>query len=71
MGLTPGIIAMCGGGPISKELSYNPTGLTSSLLISFSIIGIFSQPVVLCKISINSPVKAYRITDNLEQKKNK
>ena len=47
--------------PISKELSYNPQGLTSFLLISFSTIEIFSQLVALCKISSNSPVTACHI----------
>ena len=51
MGPTACSIALWGGIPISKELSYNPKGLTSSLLISFSTIEIFSQFVVVCKIN--------------------
>ena len=56
-GSYPGSIAIWGGAPISKELSYNPSRVDKFFTISFSTMRIFSQ----LKISANkSPGKTYR-----------
>ena len=57
-GSYPGSIAIWGGAPISKELSYNPSRVDKFFTISFSTMRIFSQ----LKISANkSPgKKTYR-----------
>ena len=56
-GSYPGSIAIWGGAPISKELSYNPSRVDKFFTISFSSMRIFSQ----LKISANkSPGKTYR-----------
>ena len=56
-GSYPGSIAIWGGAPISKELSYNPSRVDKFFTISFSTTRIFSQ----LKISANkSPGKTYR-----------
>ena len=69
-GSYPGSIAIWGGAPISKELSYNPSRVDKFFTISFSTMRIFSQ----LKISANkSPGKTYRncwITWNEKNKKN-
>ena len=55
-GSYPGSIAIWGGAPISKELSYNPSRVDKFFTISFSTMRIFSQ----LKISANkSPGKTY------------
>ena len=54
--------------PISKELLYNPKGLTSSLLISFSAIEIFSQLIVIRKIPIIVQLLQIASINILEQK---
>ena len=68
-GSYPGSIAIWGGAPISKELSYNPSRVDKIFTISFSTMRIFSQ----LKISANkSPGKTYRncwITWNKKNKK--
>ena len=68
MGPTPGSIALWDGGPISKELSYNPKGFASSLLISFSTVEIFSQLIVICKILIIVQLLQIASINKLEQK---
>ena len=69
-GSYPGSIAIWGGAPISKELSYNPSRVDKFFTISFSTMRIFNQ----LKISANkSPGKTYRncwITWNENNKKN-
>ena len=68
-GSYPGSIAIWGGAPISKELSYNPSRVDKFFTISFSTMRIFSQ----LKISANkSPGKTYHncwITWNEKNKK--
>ena len=68
-GSYPGSIAIWGGAPISKELSYNPSRVDKFFTISFSTMRIFSQ----LKISANkSPGKTYHncwITWNKKNKK--
>ena len=68
-GSYPGSIAIWGGAPISKELSYNPSRVDKFFTISFSTMRIFSQ----LKISANkSPGKTYRncwITWNEKEQK--
>ena len=55
-GSYPGSIAIWGGAPISKELSYNPSRVDKFFTISFSTMRIFSQ----LKISANkSPGKKH------------
>ena len=55
-GSYPGSIAIWGGAPISKELSYNPSRVDKFFTISFSTMRIFSQ----LKISANkSPGQSY------------
>ena len=55
-GSYPSSIAIWGGAPISKELSYNPSRVDKFFTISFSTMRIFSQ----LKISANkSPGKTY------------
>ena len=70
-GSYPGSIAIWGGAPISKELSYNPSRVDKFFTIGFSTMRIFSQ----LKISANkSPGKTYRncwITWNEKNKKKK
>ena len=56
-GSYPGSIAIWGGAPISKELSYNPSRVDKFFTISFSTMRIFSQ----LKISAyKNPGKTYR-----------
>ena len=67
-GSYPGSIAIWGGAPISKELSYNPSRVDKFFTISFSTMRIFSQ----LKISANkSPGKTYRNCWITWNKKNK
>ena len=67
-GSYPGSIAIWGGAPISKELSYNPSRVDKFFTISFSTMRIFSQ----LKISANkSPGKTYRNCWIIWNEKNK
>ena len=59
-GSYPGSIAIWGGAPISKELSYNPSRVDKFFTISLSTMEIFSQLEDLCKISNKSPGILYR-----------
>ena len=56
-GSYPGSIAIWGGAPISKELSYNPSRVDKFFTISFSTMRIFSQ----LKISSNKSPKIFCI----------
>ena len=70
-GSYPGSIAICGGAPISKELSYNPPRVDKFFTISFSTMRIFSQLDELCKKCNKSPGKSYRNRRRTWNKKNK
>ena len=57
-GSYPGSIAIWGGAPISKELSYNPSRVDKFFTISFSTMRIFSQ----LKISANKKSRKKNIS---------